>query len=99
MAQSADMDALVSRTRCKTFIGLPIDIQSWRRVESKLLLVLSCLGVPNDGGSVHASTENVISTLVPLECENGSFVLTEGLVQFAGRRPNSGVAIVRSRGQ
>ncbi len=54
-------------------------------MEGKLLLVVSRVGVPDDGRLVHSCAEDVISTLVPLERKDGTLMLSQCPFQIAAR--------------
>jgi len=44
-------------------------------VEGELLLAGAGVGVPDDGGAVHARREDVLPVLVPLQGKDGALVL------------------------
>ena len=46
----AHMNALVSRTRGKTVITLPVHVQCWRRMKGKLLCAMSRACIPDYSG-------------------------------------------------
>ena len=46
-------------------------------MKGKLLLMLSGFCVPNNGGTIHACAQNVISTFVPFQGKNWTFMLSQ----------------------
>jgi hypothetical protein len=45
-------------------------------MEGELLLACPGAGVPDDGGPVHTSRQDVLPVLVPLQCKNWTLMLT-----------------------
>ena len=94
LPKTTDMDTFVRRAGCEALVGLPIYIQCWGLVEGELMLVFSGLRVPNDGCTINTCAQDVVAALVPLQGEDGSFVLTKSSFKLSTSGPNSCKAVV-----
>lgn len=97
--QLADVYALISRTTGERCICLPINVQSRGRMKVKLLGAFAACCIPDNCSLVHSSRQNVVASLVPFQCENGTLVLTQSVRENSFGGPNPGVAVVAASGQ
>jgi len=97
--QPAHMYPLIRTARGKGLVCLPVHIQGWSTVKGKLLGALARGCVPDDRRLVHASREDVVAALVPLQSKDRTLVLSQSRSKSTVGFPNSGVTIVAAGGE
>merc|ERR1711976_639578 len=92
-ANLSHTNRVVTGTCGKRIVVPPVHVQRGSRVKVELLLHTTLKGIPNDGGVIGRTREQIFALLVPLEGEDGPLVLHQSLFEGALARPNAGHAI------
>lgn len=96
VSQLANMNLLIGAAACERVVSLPVDIECGGVVERELLRGFTAQSVPNDCCLVNARRENVIASFVPLESEDGTFVLAQCVCKSSFGCPDARIAIIRA---